>query len=184
MIKTGSATPIAARWNNGRWTVNSLPRGLNSPLVGVSADSSTDAWAIGPSFLLHWHLGRWTVARRWPQAQGIGESLSCVTAFSPANVWVFSSSGASGSLGTWHLHGHTWSEVHGLGGNIAAVSALTPSNMWAIGGINVAEDSIVHYLDGVWRHVTAPALKGLQFRTVLAISPVNVWATGALTRCG
>jgi hypothetical protein len=147
-------------------------------LLQVSADSGIDAWAIGTSFLLHWHRGRWAVARRWPQADAIMESLSCVTAFSPTDVWVFSSSGASGSLGTWHLHGRTWSQVRGIGGDIAAVSALTPSNIWAVGGINVAEDSIVHYRDGVWHHASAPALMGLQFRTILATSPGNVWATG------
>ena len=172
--------PAAARWHNGRWTATAMPRHLTSILWAVSADSSTDAWTISNlgGYVLHWHSGRWTVARRWSET-GLPRELTGVTAFSPTNVWVFGGSGANPGIGTWHLHGHTWTRVTGLGGNVSFASALSPTDIWAVGGINVGEDAIVHYNGGKWHHITSPALRGLQFNAILALSPGNVWAIGS-----
>ncbi len=173
--------PAAARWHNGHWTATAMPRHLTSILWAVSADSSTDAWTVSNEggYVLHWHSGRWTVAHRWSESGGLPRVLTGVTAFSPTNVWVFGGSGAFPGIGTWHLHGHTWTRVTGLGGNISFASALSPTDMWAVGGINVGEDSIVHYAGGKWHHITRPALRGLQFNAILALSPGNVWAIGS-----
>jgi hypothetical protein len=173
--------PAAARWHNGRWTATAMPPHLTSILWAVSADSSTDAWTVSNEggYVLHWHSGRWTVAHRWSESGGLPRVLTGVTAFSPTNVWVFGGSGAFPGIGTWHLHGHTWTRVTGLGGNISFASALSPTDMWAVGGINVGEDSIVHYAGGKWHHITRPALRGLQFNAILALSPGNVWAIGS-----
>jgi hypothetical protein len=171
--------PTAVRWHNGRWIATAMPRHLTSILWAVSADSSTDAWTVSNlgGYVLHWHSGRWTVARRFTES-GLRRELTGVTAFSPTNVWVFGGSGAFPGVGTWHLHGHTWTKVTGLGGNISFASALSPTDMWAVGGINVGQDSIMRYQGGKWHHITSPALRGQQFNAILALSPTNVWAVG------
>jgi hypothetical protein len=168
--------PVGAHYRKGRWVAVSMPAHLTSTLEAVSADSSTDAWAVSNfgGYVLHWHNGRWAVAHRWPES-GLAQELTGVLAFSPANVWVFGGSGANPGLGTWHLHGRTWTKVTGLGGNVSFASALSPTNMWAVGGINVGEDSILHYVSGRWHHITSPALRGLQFSAILADSR-DVWA--------
>ena len=51
--------------------------------------------------------------------------------------------------------------------------------MWAVGGINVGEDSIMHYVHGTWHHITSPALRGLQFTQILALTPSNVWTVAS-----
>jgi hypothetical protein len=173
--------PVAARWHNGRWTATAMPKHLTSILWAVSADSSTDAWTVSNQggYALHWHGGRWTVARRWSESGGLPRELTGVTAFSPTNVWVFGGSGAFPGIGTWHEHSGVWTKVSGVGGNISFASALSPSDMWAVGGINVGEDSIVHYAGGRWHHITSPALRGLQFNAILALSPGNVWTAAS-----
>jgi hypothetical protein len=170
--------PAAARWHNGRWTATAMPPHLTSILWAVSADSSTDAWTVSNQggYVLHWQKGRWTVARRWSESGGLPRELTGVTAFSPRNVWVFGGSGAFPGVGTWHEHSGVWTRVTGLGGNISFASALSPSDMWAVGGINVGQDSIMHYAGGKWHHITRPALRGLQFNAILAVSRGNVWA--------
>jgi len=158
-----------------------MPTGLTGILGAVSADSSKDAWTVSQlsGLVLHWHNGRWTVARRFSESGGLAQELTGVTAFSPTNVWVFGGSGAYPGVGTWHLHGHVWTKVTGLGGNISFASALSARDMWAVGGINVGQDSIMHYVHGKWHHVTGKALSGLQFSQILALSTSNVWTVAS-----
>jgi len=174
---SGASWPVAARWLRGAWHPTALPSKLTSYLFAVSADSSTDAWAVSGQggYVLHWSRGRWSVAKSWPES-GLPQELTGVTAFSPTDVWVFGGSGAYPGEGTWHLHGSTWTKATGLGGNISFASAVSRSNMWAVGGITVGQDAIIHYLNGRWHHATAPALKGLGFNGITAVSSRNVWA--------
>jgi hypothetical protein len=176
--KGQAQVPIAAHWDGRKWRETTVPAGLTNGLEAVSADSSTDAWAVSllGGYALHWTGGRWWVARKWPE-HALATEMTGVTAFSPTDVWVFGGSGANPGVGTWHLHGSTWTRVGGFGGNIAFASALSPANMWAIGGIEVGEDSIMHYLGGHWRHIVAPALKNLQYHGILAGPDGQVWAT-------
>jgi hypothetical protein len=51
--------------------------------------------------------------------------------------------------------------------------------MWAVGGINVGQDSIMHYIHGKWHHITSPALRGLQFSQILALTSGNVWTVAS-----
>jgi hypothetical protein len=173
--------PVTARWHDGRWNALAMPRGLTGILVAVSADSSTDAWTVSEQsgLVLHWHNGRWTVPHRFSESGSLPLQLTGVTAFSPTNVWVFGGSGADPGVGTWHLHGHVWTRVRGLGGNISFASALSARDMWAVGGINVGQDSIMHYIRGKWHHITSPALRGLQFNQILALTSNNVWTVAS-----
>lgn len=177
-----SGVPVSARWHDGRWTALTMPRGLTGILGAVSADSGTDAWTVSEStgLVLHWHNGRWTVARRFSESGGLQRQLTGVTAFSPTNVWVFGGSGAFPGVGTWHLHGHVWTKVGGLGGNISFASALSARDMWAVGGINVGQDSIMHYIHGKWHHITSRLLRGLQFGQILALTSNNVWTVASV----
>src|SRR6185437_14636244 len=107
-----SGFPIAAHYRNGTWRPTPLPAGLTGMLVAVSADSRSDAWAVGvDGYLLHWHNGRWQVARRWREPKPLAHEFTGVTALSPGNVWVFGSGGFTAGLGTWHLSGGKWKQV-------------------------------------------------------------------------
>jgi hypothetical protein len=176
-----SGFPIAAHYRNGVWRRTPLPRKLTGMLIAVSADSRTDAWAVGiDGYLLHWRSGSWHVARRWPEPKSLPVEFTGVTALSPHNVWVFGSGGFTAGLGTWHLVGGKWVRVTGAGGDITFASALSPTDIWAIGGKNAPQDSIVHLSHGVWRYVTDKALAGRQFSGILATRPGDVWAVASV----
>jgi hypothetical protein len=178
IVGQAPSRPSAAHWNGRKWYSTPLPHGLSSYLEAVSADSAADAWAVSGlgGYLLHWHGGRWTVARTWPE-HGLPSELTGVTAFSPTDVWVFGGSGAYPGLGTWHLHGTTWTKATGAGRNISFASALSPTRMWAVGGINAGADTIVRYGGGRWHYVTSKTLTGLQFQGITTLASGQVWAS-------
>ena len=61
-------------------------------------------------------------------------------------------------------------------------SALSRRNMWAIGSDSVApDDTIVRFNGTTWQQVTSPALNGLQFRHIVALSASNIWALASAT---
>lgn len=172
--------PVAEHWNGTSWRAATLPGGLTGTLDAVSAPAPNDAWAVSQltGYALHWNGTSWSVARTWPEHQ-LATQITDVTAFSPTNVWVFGGPGAFPGIGTWHLIGTTWHKVTGLAKGATFVSALSRSDMWAIGDNAAPEDILLHYSAGSWRQLSSPALTGLQFTGILALSDTNVWALGS-----
>jgi hypothetical protein len=173
--------PLAEQWNGTSWQAATLPGGLTGTLGAVSTPAPNDAWAVSQltGYALHWDGTSWSVARTWPEPQ-LAREITGVTAFSPADVWVFGGSGAFPGIGTWHLRGSTWHKVTGLAKGISFASALSRSDMWAIGADNVApEDILLHYNGTTWQQLSSPALTGLQFTRILAVSDSDVWVIGS-----
>src|SRR5258706_11892760 len=131
--------------------------------------------------VLHWHTGRWTIAKSFslqlPPGRAARVPANGHDGVEPDRRLVFGGTGHWAGRGTWHLHGHTWTKVAGAGHNIFEASALSPRSMWAIGGRN--SDSILPYANGRWRLVTSPALAGLQFDGIFAASATSVWVTAS-----
>jgi hypothetical protein len=180
----GQSTPVAVQWNGTSWQPSALPAGLSGTLGAVSAPASNDVWATSQlnGYVLHWNGTAWAVAKSWKESVHNPRELTGVTAFSPADVWVFGTSGFGPGLGTWHLSGGVWTKVTGPGGRITMASALSPASMWAVGSSRTASDDIIVRYNGTsWRRVRSPALSGLQFISVLAVSATDVWATGSVS---
>jgi hypothetical protein len=170
--------PIAAYFSNGRWSASKVPgiAAYIGTIMAVSADAPGDAWAVSPGAVLHWHGGRWRIAKKWNLSGGPpGPYKSGITAISPTNVWVFG--GGSFGNGTWHLNGRHWTKITGPGRSIFAASAASPRDMWAIGGTKFT--TLLHYYHGAWHTVTSPALSGLNFGSVFASSATSVWLTAS-----
>jgi hypothetical protein len=167
--------PAAAYYSDGRWTSTPVPNPeAAGEISAVSADSPTDAWAVAFYEVLHWHAGKWSVARAFRYGDGAppGPVMTGVTALSPSDVWVFS----DGQLGTWHLAHGKWRKASGVAANIYAASVVSGGNMWAIGGVN--NNAVLHYRDGRW--ATAPGVPaGLTFGAIVATSPSSVWLTAS-----
>ena len=173
--------PIAEQWNGTSWQAATLPGGLTGTLGAVSTPASNDVWAVSQltGYALHWNGTSWSVAKTWPEHQ-LATEITGVTAFSPADVWVFGGPGAFPGIGTWHLRGSTWHKITGLAKGISFASAISRSDMWAIGADNVApEDILLHYNGSTWQQLSSPVLTGLQFESILALSDTNVWVTAA-----
>jgi len=171
-----AGTPVAEAWNGTAWQTATLPSDLTSYIEAASAPSGHDVWAVSGlgEYVLHYDGTTWSVAKQWAPG-GIPLQLTGVTAFSPTNVWVFGGPGGDPGLGTWHLHGTTWTQVTGPGGGITTASALSPRNIWAVGASSAPQRTIVHYNGTRWHKVATPALSGLQFNGIVALSATNIW---------
>ena len=171
-----AGAPLAEHWNGTAWKRATLPSGLTNEIAAVSAPGSADIWAVSSlgGYVLHWNGTKWAVAKAFAETP-LPQELTGVTAFGPANVWVFGAPGANPGAGTWHLHGTTWTKVTGLAGGITTASALSPASMWAITAGSAPQDTIAHYNGTSWHKVTSPALSGLQFNGILARSASDIW---------
>lgn len=181
----GGGVPVAEHWNGRRWRPAALPSGLTDAITAASAPAANDIWAVSGlgGYVLHYNGSAWSVARRWNPS--IFQELTGITAFSPTDVWVFGPAGGWPGVGTWHLHGRSWTRVTaGASREVEMASALSPRDMWALGDCGGPCFDVLHYNGTAWRRVTSPALKGVQFVDILALTPADVWALGTLPSSG
>jgi len=174
-----AGAPVAEHWNGTGWQAATLPGRLTGTLGAVSAPAATDVWTVSQltGYALHWNGTTWSVAKKWPEHQPAHE-LTGVTAFSPANVWVFVAPSAyHPGLGTWHLSGTTWTKVTGLAGSISTAAALSPTSMWAISSDGTAPDDIlVRYNGATWQRITSAVLNGLRFSGICVKHASDIYA--------
>jgi hypothetical protein len=194
--QAGSSQPTAPRPPDGcgpTWEI--VPTGTDGILQGVSALSSTDAWAAGlvttfdglihirPVYL-RWDGVSWT---SYPNNTTMdGTPISDVVAIATDDAWAV---GGQTIPYVEHWDGVSWSEVTvpnlGTFSHFSAVSATGPDDVWAVGiywNLTGAAHTLVDHWDGVaWSVVPSPNLgsdsNGLG--DVLAFSPTDAWATGS-----
>jgi hypothetical protein len=183
-----------AHWNGTSWTDYLFSEGFQ----GVSAQSPTDAWAVGgtgwfyPDQTLadHWNGKTWTQVPT--PTPGGSAWLNAVAATWPTNAWAVGCiCGGPGELGTpvpliEHWNGRKWTvqrfQEPGDGGEFLAVSATSARNAWAVGysgGGATAQTLIEHWNGRRWHRLTsyAPGGEGT-LQGVAAQGPHNVWAVG------
>jgi hypothetical protein len=153
-VAKAQVKPLLLHWNGASWAQVAVPlppKVNGSGLVSVSADSPTDAWAVGEynvvvggkptpaqPLALHWNGASWTrVATPTPPA-GTG-ALAAVTAISTRNAWAVGM-GGSADRNTLVLRwdGKSWTQVASpspgsSGSNLSAVSAAGPGTTWTVG---------------------------------------------------
>jgi hypothetical protein len=131
-------------WNGTSWSNVSFPLPPNEAyriLRGISATSASDIWAVGYAqwsyfdgnryapLTYHWDGTRWNLI---PNAGGLDELLSSVTAIAPNDAWAVGDNGQ-----TQHWNGADWSRVAapypGLGGRFNGVAAASARDVWAVG---------------------------------------------------
>src|SRR5262249_40014196 len=146
--------PLLLHWDGTQWqrvTVG-LGRQLQGVgLIAVSADSATDAWAVGqrlfghgnrrqPAVALHWDGSTWTAVP--VPARGVNEDLLGVWTASPTDAVAVGdafvkSEGKVVTL-TMHWDGASWtvvpspSPVQGFD-SLRAVSGRETGSVWAVG---------------------------------------------------
>jgi hypothetical protein len=168
----------------------------NNLLNGVSASSSTDAWAVGSlccsirnsgtgALTEHWDGRAWTVVPG-PDARFFDEVLNGVADISPSRAWAVGRVKQSGYSGgtplILHWNGSTWQTIpppSGVTGELRAVSRDWVGGAWAVG-----DDGHGHPLD-LRCTVTACAPVAIpqvgpvgRLRGVRAVSENDVWAVG------
>lgn len=144
----GASPALAAGWT----IVSVPPTGQNAQLLGVSAPSDSNAWAVGNEngvintglgshpLIDHWNGTSWSIVPS-PNS-GTNNGLTGVTESSPANLWAVGSSIPSGANQaqtlTLNWNGTAWTTVaspnQGSPSRLTSVST-TPGAaiVWAIG---------------------------------------------------
>lgn len=199
----GGTAPLAATADTtasaGGWTVVSSPN-VNSDahhLSAVSAESATDAWAVGhyrnsamqfQTLTERWNGAVWSVVAS-PNVGSGYNFLSGVTAIAPTDVWAvgyyLTATFESRPL-IQHWNGIRWSVIAspnpGAGEyRLSAVTAVSSTDVWAVGG--GPRPLIEHWNGTAWSIASLPAVTGdtATLFGVAARSGSSVWAVGETT---
>jgi hypothetical protein len=178
------------------YTVTPSPNAFvgNNALNGVSADSATDAWAVGYLCCSARHSGLGSLTERWngtawrivpsPDTLFFDEVLNGVAALTPANAWavgfVKQSGFRTGNPLIVHWNGSAWQTAappSGLTGTLRSVSADAASDVWAVGDDGHGSPVVLRFNGASWSRVSIP-LTGVLLEAVKAFSPSNVWIVG------
>jgi hypothetical protein len=200
----GSSNALVEHWDGTRWSIVSSPAFAGVGISGgaVSADSSTDVWAMGflatsstteENVSLHWDGASWT---QTPAAHLRFGGVGPVTALSAANVWAVGT-GPGVPTGGFSAHptaviehwdGTGWSVVPSPNPNpqgnnsLGAVAAVSASDVWAVG--HQLLGPFTEHWDGTsWSIVATPG--GVSFLAGMAASSIGkVLAVGQGTNQG
>jgi len=177
---------LAEHFDGTSWSIvptPALPSG-NAKFLSVAGAASNDVWAVGfsPSGTLveHWDGTTWSVVSS-PAFTGVG--LNAVSAHASNDVWAVGNNGNSAGV----EHGTTWSVVSSpafTGVSLNAVSADASNDVWAVGtastifGAPFSGPAVLHFNGTSWSLINPNT--PLDFASVTALSPTNVWAVGTV----
>jgi hypothetical protein len=169
---------LIEHWDGHTWsTVTSTDPGpQNNNLVGVTATSAHDVWAVGGftdsnnvnrAFVEHWNGHSWQITTGLDPASSNNTSFYSVSARSRKDVWaVGGATGASNNFITLieHWNGHTWQIVpspndSGAFGDFLDGVAVVPhdEDVWAVGAIFSNQPNLIEAWDGsAWNVVPSP----------------------------
>jgi hypothetical protein len=210
--KGATRKTLVEHWNGSAWTRLSTdnPADLVNHLDAVSADSATDAWAVGysetsggvVSTLVErftgsaWHQ----VASYDPGDDRTVRVLRAVQALSPTDVWAVGDFTPSGEgrfplIERWN--GSKWKETPppnpegSVSTTLYAVGASTATDAWAVGTYRLSgsnEQTLIEHWDGTtWTIVPSPNGSGTaasRFTGVSVISAADAWASGVTMEGG
>jgi hypothetical protein len=183
----GVTYSLILHWNGKRWSqVHSPNPAFVNYLYGVTATSSTSAWAVGRSgatnqwwpFIVHWNGASWQSVPA-PKLPGTSGELLSVDATSTGNVWAVGDVQNVTGQQTLILHwnGSTWTRTTSPdpGGSdftdgLAGLAATSAANAWAVGYTQNAvadyQSLILHWNGTTWTRTASPS------------PPANAWAVG------
>ena len=173
-------TPLMLHWDGSSWTRFPLPDG-GYFLLGLTAVSATDAWAVGldvhpdgsaAPVTLHWDGTSWAaVPTPSPATGGVPAAvLIGVAASSASSVWAVGSyttgedgPGGQGKAGlVLHWDGTRWSQVAaphpGMLGELDGVAAGPAGSIWTAGV--TADTSFLLGRAAAWVFGTVPSVIG------------------------
>lgn len=199
----GVDNTLVLHWDGRRWErvaspspARPSPGQMGDELVGVSAVSASDIWAVGDAgfqeLMEHWDGKRWAVVPV-PHLSD-GSALSDVSAVSASDIWAVGCGNLSGQASfnlALHWNGHHWASVQvPTFGNppsscLTSVSAQSASNAWAITSGSLptplSKIMVLHWNGHRWAPVPTPAPVGdleSELNDVTAVSPASAWIVG------
>lgn len=180
------------------WTTVSVPStGNNVSLLGASARTNADAWAVGQQFVAaggaqapavayHWTGTSWSLT----PTPNLGEygALDGVSASSASDAWAVGFTMIRRhDYGTLieHWAGSAWSAssvdaITGFAARLTSVIDLSPINAWAVG--EGASGGLAEHWNGTtWSVVTLPDpnFTPSTSNAISADSPTDIWLVGS-----
>lgn len=181
---------LAEHFNGSSWSIvptPALPSG-NAQFLGVAGTASNDVWAVGfsPSGALveHWDGTSWSIVSS-PAFTGVG--VAAISANASNDVWAVGNNG--NNAGVEHWDGTSWTLVSSpafTGVSLNAVSADAGNDVWAVGtastifGAPFSGPAVLHFNGTGWSLINPNTPIPLDFASVMALSPTNVWAVGTV----
>ena len=191
---------VILHWDGTSWTqVTSPEPGMQNFLTGVTADSPTDAWAVGEynptptsikTLILHWDGTSWTKVSS--PSPGVAPGLNGVAAVSSSDIFAVGGYGGTTAPSknlALESDGTTWTKVPTPNPSsesfLAGVSAVSSSQAWAAGSYDTAGQvghSLVLAWNGTsWTKMATPdpgQSNGTRLTAVGASSGSDAWAVG------
>jgi hypothetical protein len=187
--------PLILRWDGARWSTSSISSSRAGQLLGVTAITRDDVWAVGSTsdnagravpLALHWDGTRWSSVAMPAPAGARYALLAGVSGVASHDVWAVGQAYVdrryvtmaarwdgirwtlvpSPNLGTKH------NRLHGV--------AAAGGEAWAVGDAQGAGSILLHWDGGQWSEADHPAVSG-GFNTlwgVAARGPDDVWTAG------
>jgi len=194
---------LVMHWDGSNWQTVSSPNPHTSRnrLLGVSAISADDVWAVGegggvtgPNWFgitLHWDGNVWTSIPA-PSIGSTGTSeLRSVSALASDDVWAvgaYSTPDTGWFNRPWIIHwdGSTWTNIpapfFGSSSELYSVAAVSANDVWAVGRAqeNNWKTLILHWDGATWSRVPSPnvGVAGNHLAGVAA-SGSTAWAVGS-----
>jgi hypothetical protein len=185
----GFSAALIEHWDGEAWTVvpGDPNPGQGGFLLGVSALSSTDVWAVGYQaggipLIEHWDGTAWTEVD--PEYPPPGTSiLYAVSAVSAQDVWTVGDA-TDGAPFIEHWDGTAWTKVPSprVVGSLRGVAGISVDDVWAVGAlVTDGEYPLTQHWDGIsWKNIkpATPVRVGAVLFAVDAYSSTDVWAVG------
>jgi len=173
---------------------------VKGQLLGVSALSASDAWAVGQdknrTFILHWNGVYWLRVPSPDESAGKfrEDVLGSVSVVSARDAWAVGIVATKGFDAfkdlIEHWNGTKWTIVpspspsspSGYVDQLSAVAALSGNDAWAVGG-DANGSLIVHWNGRSWQQV--PNVPGNGYlNSITVISRADAWAVGYVSQNG
>ncbi|MBV9258940.1 MAG: hypothetical protein JO215_13080 [Ktedonobacteraceae bacterium] len=195
--------PLIEHWDGNKWQVvpgPSAPQNEFNSLIGVSAVTNNDIWAVGFSMnttkltdqplIEHWDGNNWLIVP-YPTTIKAG-GLSAITALGADDIWAvgstYSASGTSSKPLILHWDGNNWQVIPGASttGNssLLSVTAVNANDIWAVGTSSSTKESkplIEHWNGNNWQSISGP-ISGMHFNElsgITALSDHDIWTVGS-----
>jgi hypothetical protein len=194
-----TSAPLVWHGNGRTWTQISVPSRLlhgGAALVGITATSADNAWAVGVSgaggtLILHWNGHAWS-RQASPDLPKLSGGLSSVTATSARDAWAVgdqcSMTSQACSPLILHWNGASWSKTKNpqvaTVEHLDDVTATSPDSAWADGLTCSVQTGcpggavMLHWNGQAWSSQKLPAMAGLGLFAVAATSARDPWAFG------
>jgi hypothetical protein len=199
---------LIEHWDGTRWRIVPSPNdGVSDNfLLGVTAISSGDVWAVGNSLnsshlsqvlIEHWDGTRWRIVPS-PNPGSSGNFLFGAAAVSPGEIWAVGfSQDSAGSFSTLieRWDGTSWQTVKspnpGSSSNLLyGIAATSSRDIWAVGqdlGASSPDETLLEHWDGSrWSVISSPATgrsSGALYG-VAALASSSAWGVGNIESDG